>query len=70
MGSPLPFRPQGPKTLLVMGVAAAVAVAVRMFLAQEASTELGALHGLYLNRLFALAGAIVLVLKKKICRLG
>ncbi len=44
------------------GLAAAVAVAVRMFLAQEASAELGALHGLYLNRVFALAGAIVLVL--------
>jgi len=32
-----------------------------MFLAQEAGTELGALHALYLNRLFAVLGALVLV---------
>lgn len=44
------------------GLAAAAAVAVRMFFAQEASSELGALDALYLNRLFALLGAIALVL--------
>lgn len=44
------------------GLAAAASVSLRMFLAQEASSELGALHALYLNRVFALSGAIVLVL--------
>lgn len=44
------------------GLAAATAVAVRMFFAQEASGALGALHALYLNRLFALLGAAILVL--------
>ena len=44
------------------GLAAAFAVALRMFLAQEAGSTLGALHALYLNRLFALSGAVVLVL--------
>ena len=44
------------------GLAAAVAVAVRMFFAQEASAAIGALHALYLNRVFALLGAIALVL--------
>ncbi|MFK8083115.1 MAG: EamA family transporter [Granulosicoccus sp.] len=43
------------------GLAAATAVAVRMFFAQEASAALGALHALYLNRLFALLGAIAVV---------
>ncbi|MCP5008568.1 MAG: EamA family transporter [Aestuariibacter sp.] len=46
----------------VFGLAAATAVALRMFFAQEASSALGALHALYLNRVFALAGAIALVL--------
>lgn len=44
------------------GLAAAFAVALRMFLAQEAGSTLGALHALYLNRLFALIGTVVLVL--------
>lgn len=44
-----------------LGLAAAMAVSIRMFLAQEANAELGALHALYLNRLFALAGAILLM---------
>jgi len=43
------------------GLAAAFAVALRMYLAQEAGATLGALHALYLNRLFALIGAAVLV---------
>jgi len=46
----------------LFGLAAATAVAVRMFFAQEASSELGALDALYLNRLFALIGAIAMVL--------
>jgi len=40
---------------------AAAAVSIRMFLAQEAGSELGPLHALYLNRLFALVGAIALI---------
>jgi drug/metabolite transporter (DMT)-like permease len=44
------------------GLAAAATVAFRMFLAQEAGSELGAMHALYLNRLFALLGAFVLVI--------
>jgi drug/metabolite transporter (DMT)-like permease len=50
------------KTTAAFGLAAAATVALRMFLAQEAGSELGALHALYLNRLFAVLGAIVLVL--------
>lgn len=46
----------------LFGLAAALAVALRMFLAQEAGSALGALHALYLNRLFAMSGTLVLVL--------
>lgn len=48
------------KTAL-LGLAAAIAIALRMFLAQEAGDELGAAHGLYLNRLFATLTCVVLV---------
>lgn len=48
------------KTAL-FGIAAAIAIALRMFLAQEATAELGVLHGLYLNRLFATITCVVLV---------
>lgn len=48
------------KTAL-LGIAAAIAIALRMFLAQEAGDELGAAHGLYLNRLFATLTCTVLV---------
>lgn len=50
------------KHTALFGLAAATAVAVRMFFAQEASSALGALHALYLNRLFALLGAVILVI--------
>jgi len=40
---------------------AAAAVSLRMFLAQEAGSELGPMHALYLNRAFALLGAVALV---------
>ncbi|MGK0321626.1 MAG: drug/metabolite transporter (DMT)-like permease, partial [Granulosicoccus sp.] len=50
------------KTTAAFGLAAAATVALRMFLAQEAGSELGALHALYLNRLFAVLGAMVLVI--------
>lgn len=50
------------RTTTLLGLAAAAAIALRMFLAQEASTTLGPLHGLYLNRVFALIGAILLVI--------
>ena len=49
------------RTTALFGLAAAAAVAVRMFLAQEAGTEIGAMHALYLNRLFALTGALFLI---------
>lgn len=42
------------------GLAAALAIAVRMFLAQEASDAIGIVGSLYLNRAFALAGVAVL----------
>lgn len=45
-----------------LGLATAIAVSVRMFLAQEAAEVLGALHALYLNRLFALLGACLLLI--------
>lgn len=45
----------------VLGLGAALAIALRMFLAQEATAELGALHGLYLNRLFAMAACVILL---------
>lgn len=41
---------------------AALTVAIRMFLAQEAGSSLGAFHALYLNRVFALLGACLLIL--------
>ncbi len=44
------------------GLLAALAVALRMFLAQEAGTSLGAMHALYLNRLFALIATLILIL--------
>lgn len=50
------------RTTALLGLAAAATVALRMFLAQEASAILGPMHALYLNRVFALSGAIVLVL--------
>ncbi|MBX2880211.1 MAG: DMT family transporter [Granulosicoccus sp.] len=42
-------------------LAAAFAVSFRMFLAQEAGEIVGAFHALYLNRLFALTGSVLLV---------
>lgn len=44
------------------GLAAAVTVALRMFFAQEAGAAIGPSHALYLNRMFALLGALILVL--------
>lgn len=49
------------RVTLYYGLAAAVAVALRMFLAQEAASMLGAMHALYLNRLFALLGTLLLI---------
>lgn len=45
----------------LLGLASALAIALRMFLAQEASEILGVVGSLYLNRLFALAGVVVLL---------
>lgn len=50
------------KTTAAFGLAAAATVSLRMFLAQEAGSELGSLHALYLNRLFAVSGAAILVI--------
>lgn len=49
------------RTTALFGLAAAATVAIRMFLAQEAGAEIGAMHALYLNRLFAVSGAVVLI---------
>jgi len=48
------------KTALI-GLGAAFAVALRMFLAQDAGDVLGAVHALYLNRVFALIAASCVV---------
>jgi len=45
----------------LLGLAAAIVVAARMFLAQEAGDILGAMQSLYLNRAFALVGVIALL---------
>lgn len=45
----------------LIGLAAALAVSVRMFLAQDAGEILGAANALYLNRVFALIASTVLV---------
>lgn len=50
------------KTTAYFGLLAALAVSLRMFLAQEAGSSLGAVHALYLNRLFALLGSVVLIM--------
>jgi len=49
------------RVTMFYGLAAAVAVSLRMFLAQEAGSSLGAMHALYLNRVFALLGAVILI---------
>jgi len=45
----------------LLGLAAAVAVSVRMFLAQDAGAAIGAVGALYLNRVFALIASLVVV---------
>jgi len=49
------------------GIASAVAISLRMFLAQEAGAILGAMSALYLNRLFALV-AVIIVLAVQLIR--
>lgn len=44
------------------GLAAAAAVTLRMFLAQEAGASIGAINALWLNRFFAVLGVLVLLL--------
>jgi len=48
------------KTVL-LATAAAIAVSIRMFLAQVATDDIGASHALYLNRVFALTTCVVLI---------
>ena len=45
----------------LLGLTAAFAIALRMFLAQEAGDALGAIPALYLNRVFALSGVGLLL---------
>jgi drug/metabolite transporter (DMT)-like permease len=45
----------------LFGLAAAGAIALRMFLAQEATVALGVLPSLYLNRVFALLAVLVML---------
>jgi len=45
----------------LLGLAAALAVSVRMFLAQDAGVAIGAANALYLNRIFALIASSVVV---------
>ncbi|MGI9408557.1 MAG: EamA family transporter [Hyphomicrobiaceae bacterium] len=45
----------------LFGLAAAVSIAARMFLAQEAGDALGPISALYLNRVFALAGVVAIL---------
>ena len=47
---------------LLLGLAAALVVAVRMFLAQDAGDILGPMPALFLNRAFAFAGVLLLIL--------
>lgn len=48
------------KTVL-FATAAAITVAIRMFLAQVATDDIGVAHAVYLNRLFALATCLLLI---------
>ena len=47
---------------LLFGLAAALVVALRMFLAQDAGDILGPMPALFLNRAFAFAGVLLLIL--------
>ncbi len=49
------------RTTAALGLLAAVVIAARMFLAQEAGAALGAMQALYLNRAAALVGVLVLI---------
>ena len=49
------------RTTAMLALAAAITIALRMFLAQDAAEALGALPALYLNRAFALCGVVVLL---------
>lgn len=55
------YNAQWIRVTLYYGLATAVTVAFRMFLAQEAAASMGAMHALYLNRLFALLGTFILI---------
>ncbi len=48
------------QTTAAYGLAAALVIAARMYLAQEAADALGSIPSLYLNRVFALAGVAVI----------
>lgn len=63
------YSAQWIRNTALLGLAAALAVSVRMYLAQDAGVILGAANALYLNRIFALIAAMVvlsyLILKRR-----
>lgn len=55
------YNPQWLRQTAWFGLAAAGTIALRMFFAQEASDLLGSVPALYLNRVFALLGVLVML---------
>lgn len=49
------------RTTALYGLATAITITIRMYMAQEATDVVGALHALTLNRMFALATTLVLL---------
>ena len=58
---PMQYSQAWLRKTVILATAAAIAVSIRMFLAQVATDLIGAPHALYLNRLFALATCVVLI---------
>ena len=54
------YSSQWLRVTAALGLAAAVSVALRMFMAQEATESIGVMQALLLNRVFAFAGVIFL----------
>jgi len=58
---PLQYSAAWLRKTVLLATAAAIAVSIRMFLAQVAADYVGAMHALYLNRLFALLTCLILI---------
>jgi len=58
---PMQYSAAWLRKTVMFATAAAIAVSIRMFLAQVATDYIGASHALYLNRLFALATCAALI---------